>query len=235
MAQRPFKSAKPHRQVRAKLKVSRRTLLKAAALAAIAGGGVTAALKRRAAIMDRAKRLNATYKKKNADPGIKAEHMPTKVNFSLKRGGWYVFNPNEPGYCSAYAVRWAESKFGGSYERAPAWELAKKNNLVDTRTRASEGFKKDEILRLIGRSRTGPVGLRPGYCIGTYYADSPNNMRGRSYTHLVVFKGRRNGEPIFVHNFGGPHEITLNELLTARSEKNPRKRKFLLLEVIAPL
>lgn len=97
------------------------------------------------------------------------------------------------GYCSGYATRAAERLFGNEFERADAWNLRYRNNILP--------FSYSD--------------LREGDLIGIFYPKSSHNDRRDeegnqvSYTHVALYTGNRE----ILHNFGGPVRENLEDFL----------------------
>jgi hypothetical protein len=133
------------------------------------------------------------------------------------------FNPVKLGYlnCARYARMVSEKVFSLKYTPANTWNFSYANQPI---------VKVEESnLELLAQNGT----LEPGMILGTYnpksrYANRTDQTgRPVKYTHTVVYLGEgRNGQPIFVHQFGAKIRIdTLSSL---------KEQELELREVIAP-
>lgn len=126
-----------------------------------------------------------------------------------------VFDFNKGGWCSAFATRAAEKIFGLLYERANAWLLADRNSLVWSALKKEPNIKgyflPDTSLSDFERF------LRPGRILGVFYGWSHNNaearLKGRPYTHAMLYLGKFKGNYWVVHNVGGPRIDILEKAL----------------------
>ncbi len=140
----------------------------------------------------------------------KQNNLETKVkkNKILKDAPSYKGYSN--GHCAGYAISVARDYFNKNIYFAPAWDAGYANRIT-RKISGNEEFKKLALENKIS----------PGVIVGTFYSKSfylnKRDMKGNKvkYTHLMVYAGIENGEPIFYHQFIDKTEkIKLSKLST---------------------
>jgi len=189
--------------------ISRRSFLKVSASAGIAAvsGCATSRVTTRGAHKKTNSRVVLTNLEKRIVEGkLSPPVATTKEN-------------NNSGNCAGYAREVANKYCGMHYTPSPAWAFGKKHKIVyqvqfggSVRRR----IQLDDIEKFIENGT-----LKRGMLLGCYYGNSPANSANRNYTHLVVYLGKNNGEPVFAHNFHGPELTTLKMLFDPKNKLSP--------------
>lgn len=96
-----------------------------------------------------------------------------------------------PRFCSRYARLAADFIFDVQFPTADSWQMREKPHVF---TRPADNYS----FSLLARRQTVTPGMMVGiYCRGTEYDDGI-----RLYTHLALFLGQQQGQPLFLEQFG---------------------------------
>ena len=99
-----------------------------------------------------------------------------------------------PGYCAGYATRAVEKLFGLKYNKADAWDLRYKNDVLWPKDSNGDYSEYLKLGCLIGMF----------FPRSSYLDEHDSKDHERKYTHIAVFVGfDHEGHPMILHNFRG--------------------------------
>ena len=129
---------------------------------------------------------------------MRTAHIPVETDSMAlhvpKYNQWFGVKPTR---CSAYARRAAKDIFNLTYSKANAWDRVYTDECVS------------EVRELHSLDELADEGvLNPGMIVGFYNPSSKfkeetdSRGNGVEFTHVALYLGQKNGEPLFAHQFG---------------------------------